>query len=53
MLSTSNATRDEREKMAGALGRVMTEDYAFAESALGTMVLEAANCFAEMDDEET
>lgn len=50
MLLSSSAPREEREKMVGALGRIVTDDYAFSESAIGKEVLEAANCFAGMDE---
>lgn len=42
-------SRAERSKSAGALARVVTEDYAFSESDLGGRLLEVADEYAEME----
>ena len=39
-----------RRKMAGALGRLVTEDFAFSESSLGAQLLEFANDFASGEE---
>ncbi len=46
MQSSSTMTSAERERLAGSLGRLVTEDYAFSESPLGTRLLELADQFA-------
>lgn len=50
MRDKASASRAQRERMAGGLGRVVTEDYAFSEGALGTRLLEVADAFVEMDE---
>ena len=40
------APRERRVKMAGALGRLVTEDFAFSESPLGGAILKLADDFA-------
>lgn len=42
----STMTSGERERLAGGLGRLVTEDFAFSEGPLGTMLLELAEQFA-------
>jgi hypothetical protein len=46
MQSGSTMTSGERERLAGSLGRLVTEDFAFSEGPLGTMLLELAEQFA-------
>jgi hypothetical protein len=46
MQSRSTMTSGERERLAGSLGRLVTEDSAFSEGPLGTMLLELAEQFA-------
>lgn len=46
MLSDAKISPVERKQLSGALGRLVTEDFAFAESALGTVLLEVADAFA-------
>ncbi len=41
-----DAPRERRRKMAGAVGRLVTEDFGFSESALGGEVLQLAEDFA-------
>ena len=36
----------ERDRMAGALGRIVTEDFSFSESVLGGKLLDIADKFA-------
>jgi hypothetical protein len=47
MLSNLDSPRERRERMAGALGRLVTENYQFSESPLGTEILALADSFAE------
>ena len=46
MQSGSTMTPAERERLAGSLGRLVTEDLAFSEGPLGTVLLELAEQFA-------
>lgn len=39
-------TPNERERLSGALGRLVTEDFNFSESELGANLLELADDFA-------
>jgi hypothetical protein len=48
MESGFSLSRERRAKMAGALGRLITEDSAFAESPLGSKLLKVASQFARM-----
>jgi hypothetical protein len=41
--------RDRRERIAGGVGRLVTEDMDFAESPLGLSILELADDFASGD----
>ena len=45
-----NESRDRRERMAGGLGRLVTEDFDFSESELGTKLLKIADEFVEYKD---
>jgi hypothetical protein len=40
-------SRERRAKMAGALERIVTEDFAFSESPLGEEILKLSGDFAE------
>jgi hypothetical protein len=46
MQSGSTMTSGERERLAGSLGRLITEDFTFSEGPLGSMLLELAEQFA-------
>jgi hypothetical protein len=46
MLAGLTKTPDERERLSSALGRLVTEDFRFSESKMGTMLLELADDFA-------
>jgi hypothetical protein len=46
MLENLDAPRERRDRMAGALGYIVLDDFAFAESALGGEVLEITDAFA-------
>lgn len=46
MKKNVRAKKVDRESMAGALGRIMTEDNAFSESELGDRIFEVINEFA-------
>jgi hypothetical protein len=46
MLDNVNASPDRREKIAGGLGRIVTESYDFSESVLGGRILRLADDFA-------
>jgi len=46
MLDNLDAPQERRARMAGAVGRLVTEDYVFSESSLGGEVLEIADDFA-------
>jgi hypothetical protein len=46
MLTNLHANEKARDKMAGALGRLVLEDLAFSESSLGTRLLKLADDFA-------
>ncbi|MHB1426769.1 MAG: hypothetical protein ACYC3I_26735 [Gemmataceae bacterium] len=46
MLAGLTMAPTERERLSGALGRLVTEDYGFSESNLGTTLLELADDFA-------
>ncbi len=46
MLENLDAPQERRARMVSALGRLVTEDYAFSESPLGREVLEIADEFA-------
>ena len=48
MLKNLDAPRERRVRMAGALERLVTEDFAFSESSLGGEVLELADDFASL-----
>lgn len=45
MADSTEAPRDRRVRMAGALARLVTEDFTFSESALGGEILELTNDF--------
>jgi len=51
MTESLGESRDRRSQMAAALGRLLTEDLAFCESALGTELLRLAADFATLPDE--
>jgi hypothetical protein len=42
----SRYSKAERSKIAGALGRIITEDFSFSESMLGSKLLNIADEFA-------
>lgn len=46
MLDNLDAPRERRDRMAGALGYIVLDDFPFAESALGGEVLEITDAFA-------
>jgi hypothetical protein len=46
MQSGSTMSSGERERLAGSLGRLVTEGYTFSEGPFGTMLLELADRFA-------
>lgn len=46
MLNAEAMPSQERERLAGALGRLVTEDSVFSESQMGTILLELADEFA-------
>jgi len=46
MKKNVRARKSDRESMAGALGRIVTDDYAFAESELGNHIFDVINEFA-------
>ena len=48
MLEKISAPRAERDRIAGGLGRVVTDDYAFSESELGGRLLAVADEYAEL-----
>lgn len=48
MIEEISAPRMKRDRIAGALGRLVTEDYAFSESELGGKLLELADEYGEM-----
>lgn len=50
MQKNLNENRDRKERMAGALGRLVTEDFNFSESELGTKILKIADDFVEYKD---
>lgn len=50
MLDNIDASPSRRDKMAGGLGRIVTEDYAFSESDLGGRILRVADDFAEASE---
>jgi hypothetical protein len=50
MLKNTDASPSRRDKMAGGLGRIVTEDYAFSESDLGGRILRIADDFAGMSE---
>jgi hypothetical protein len=43
-------TPKERERLSAALGRLVTEDFSFSESKLGTTLLELADDFASSEE---
>jgi hypothetical protein len=45
MLDNLDAPQERRARMAGALERLVTEDYSFSESSLGGEILELADGF--------
>jgi hypothetical protein len=47
MLENVDTSPSRRDKMAGGLGRIVTEDYAFSESDLGGRILRVADDFAQ------
>jgi hypothetical protein len=48
MLTGLPLTPRERERLSGALGRLVTEDYRFSESKLGTALLQLADEFTSI-----
>jgi hypothetical protein len=50
MQKNLNVSRDRKEKMAGALGRLVTEDFNFSESELGNKILQIADDFVEYEE---
>lgn len=50
MKKNLNVIRERRERIAGALGRIITEDYKFSKSILGDRLLQIANEFIEYDE---
>jgi len=44
------AALQQRAQMAGALGRIVTDDFSFSESALGTEIIRVAEDFAAFKD---
>jgi hypothetical protein len=48
MLSGLTLAPRERERLSGAPGRLVTEDYGFSESKMGTILLELADEFASI-----
>lgn len=46
MRDSPNLSQERRAKMAGALGRLVTEDYRFSESSLGGEILKVVEEFA-------
>lgn len=46
MLNSLHQDREDRGRIARGLGRLVTEDYAFSESPLGTELLKLADDFA-------
>jgi hypothetical protein len=50
MQKNLNVSRDRKEKMAGALGRLVTEDFNFSESELGNKLLKIADDFVEYEE---
>ncbi len=48
MQDSVEVPRERRVKMAGAVGRLVTEDFAFSESPLGGEILELADDFASL-----
>lgn len=46
MLDSLDAPKERRARMAGAVGRLVTEDYVFSESPLGGEVLGIVDDFA-------
>lgn len=49
MLSGLDQPAERRRRIAGALGRLVTDDFAFAESRLGGAILEVADEFASTE----
>ncbi len=47
MKKNLNVNRERRERMAGALGRIITEDFNFSESELGSKLLKVVNDFIQ------
>ena len=45
MKKNLDESRERKERMAGALGRLVTEDFNFSESELGTKILQIADDF--------
>jgi hypothetical protein len=50
MLAGLTTPTKEREQLAGALGRLVTEDFGFSESKLGTTLLELADDFVSREE---
>ena len=50
MLAGLTTPPKQRERLAGALGRLVTEDFGFSESQLGTTLLELADDFASREE---
>jgi len=48
MRKNIDASSETRNRMAAALGRIVTEDYAFSLSELGLELLRIADAFAEI-----
>jgi hypothetical protein len=46
MLARPTMAANERERLSAALGRLVTEDFTFSESEMGTTLLELADDFA-------
>ena len=49
MLDGDTMSQRDRERLAGGLGRLVTDDFAFSESHLGTKLLELADQFASSE----
>ena len=47
MLEGRVTSLEERTRLSGALGRLVTDDYQFSESPLGTLLLQIADEYCE------
>jgi hypothetical protein len=47
-----HATQEVRARMAGGLGRIVTDDYAFSESRLGDHLLRVINDFGGISEDD-